>query len=240
MVAGDLSRVRCNLKENGRGLLQIPSLYRGASRPRQQTLEIPDLPARPLTERLLVAYHDHLHAQFPILHWPTFQEQCDQVYQTGSVAAVGASWVAVFLCVLACATLHDPHVDANQEGKTFLAMAMSTTDVWKNEFSIQEAQMSFLTTVFLIELNLKAAGWIWLGSAARIAQEIGLHIESGSWPPIEGEVRRRLWYCIYSWDRSALLLPPRFLFLPSSFWACGPCVANDRIDCSASNLANPC
>lgn len=35
----------------------------------------------------------------------------------------------------------------------------------------------------------------------RVAQEIGLHIDSGPWPAVEGEMRKRVWWGLYAWDR---------------------------------------
>lgn len=52
-----------------------------------------------------------------------------------------------------------------------------------------------------MEINCKSASWTWLGSTVRIAQDIGLHRESGPWGVVENEVRRRVWWGIYVWDR---------------------------------------
>ncbi|CAK7230449.1 hypothetical protein SCUCBS95973_007577 [Sporothrix curviconia] len=48
------------------------------------------------------------------------------------------------------------------------------------------------------------AAWTWLGSAVRLAQGVGLHIESGSSDP-SAEMRRRLWWALYILDRSLSL-----------------------------------
>jgi Fungal specific transcription factor domain len=204
-VSRDFSQVRANLTDYGRGLLQIPSPYRVVIPQSNKPVEMPDLPARHITDRLLASYHENFHMQFPIIHWSTFGSQCDELYRTQSLASLGNVWGAVFLCVLACGTLHTLDSSGTQDGKAFLTTAIGMKNHWQDEFSIEDARMAFLTGVFLTELNLKSAGWVWLGSAIRISQDIGLHVESGPWTSIEGEMRRRLWYSIYTWDRWAPL-----------------------------------
>lgn len=190
----------------GRGLLQIPSPYREVIPQTKKSLEMPDLPPRQVANRLLALYHQNFHMHFPILHWPTFESECEQLYRTNSFASLGHAWNALFLCVLACGTLHNQDPSPTVDGKAFLSKAIGMTDRLQDEFSVQEARMAFLTGVFLIEINLKSAGWVWLGSAVRVSQDLGLHVESGPWSSTEGDIRRRLWYCIYAWDRSAASL----------------------------------
>lgn len=98
----------------------------------------------------------------------------------------------------------DPNAMA--EGKALLSRAIAMSNPWENDFSIEEARAALLICVFFVESNLKSAGWVWLGSAVRISQAIGLHVEGGPWTRLEGEMRSRLWYCIYSWDRLGITL----------------------------------
>lgn len=199
---GDFTQVRTNLIDYGRGVMRIPSPPRVmATSQSNKHPEMPEPPPRQIAERLLAAYHENFHPQFPILHWPTFESECDQLYRRKSLAPLGTPWGAVFLCVLACGTLHTLDSSRIQDGKAFLTSAIGLTNRWQDEFSVEDARMAFLTGVFLTELNLRSAGWVWLGSAMRISQDIGLDVESGPWSPVEREMRRSLWYCIYVWDR---------------------------------------
>ncbi|OQE69606.1 hypothetical protein PENNAL_c0132G09518 [Penicillium nalgiovense] len=63
------------------------------------------------------------------------------------------------------------------------------------------SRAALLASIFLYEVNSKSASWVWIGSAVRVAQEIGLHIDSGPWPAVEGEMRKRVWWGLYAWDR---------------------------------------
>ena len=160
-----------------------------------------DLPPRHVADPLLASFHDNFYSQFPALHWSRFKSEYDHLFQTRSLASLGNAWGAVFFCVLACGTLYTLDSSRIQDGRAFLTTAIGMTNRWQDEYSIEDARMAFLTSVFLTELNLKSAGWVWLGLAIRISQDIGLHVESGLWTTMEREMGRRLWYCIYAWDR---------------------------------------
>lgn len=200
-VPGDFSQVRANLTDYGRGVLQIPSPPWMVMPQNDEHLQMPEPPPRHITDRLLAAYHENFHLHFPILPWSTFKVECDQFYRRKSLGSLGIRWGAVFLCVLACGTLHTLDSSRAQDGKAFLTSAIGMTSRWQNVFSIEDARMAFLTGVFLTELNLKSAGWSWLGTAIRISQDIALHVERWPWCPVKGEMRRSLWCCIYVWDR---------------------------------------
>jgi hypothetical protein len=108
--------------------------------------------------------------------------------------------------IFAMGALHslDPKINRFQDGKRFLVESMKLIDVWQDHFAVDQSRAALLVSMFLNEINIKSAAWIWLGSATRIAQDIGLHVETGPWPRIEGEMRKRLWWGLYAWDRYAL------------------------------------
>lgn len=87
------------------------------------------------------------------------------------------------------------------QGKVYLEASRMLINLWTDEFTLDHARAALLTSIFLTEMNMKSAAWVWLGSALRIAQDIGLHHESGTWSVSEGEMRRRVWWAIYVWDR---------------------------------------
>lgn len=197
----DFSRVRSNIRKYGRGLFKAPTPYRQICLHQGQTFEMPPLPPKHIADRLLVQYFSHVHLRFPVIHQPTFYNEYQKAYQDGTFTGLSRGWVAVLFCVLACGSLYTAEASRLQDGKEYLTKGTATIDFWTDELTVDQAKMNFLVSVFLIESNLKSAGWVWLGAAARIAQDIGLHVETGPWPMIEGEVWRRTWYCIYALDR---------------------------------------
>ena len=200
-IAQDLSRVRSNLRNIGRGLLKVPTPYRRLSSQHGLPAELPRLPPKQTADRLLSQYFSHVHLQFPVIHQPTFYAEYERVYQEGTLTGMRRGWIAILFVVFACGSLHSLESNRLQEGKEYLTKGTAMTDFWSDELTVDQAKMSFLVSVFLLEINLKSASWVWLGASARIAQDIGLHVETGPWPTIEGEIWRRLWYCIYTFDR---------------------------------------
>ena len=202
-IVQDFSRVRSRLRTYGGSILKAPAPYRRLGSQQGLPRELPDLPPKPTADRLLRQYFNHVHLQFPILHKPSFSAECEKVYQEGTIAGMRRGWGAVLFCVFACGTLHTLDPNRLRDGKEYLTKGTAMMDFWQDELSVDQAKMAFLTSIFLTEINLVSAAWIWLAGAARIAQDVGLHVETGPWPAVEGEMRRRIWYSIYAFDRLA-------------------------------------
>ena len=200
-IAQDFSDVRSNLRMFSGSLLKAPAPYRRVRSQQGLPLELPDLPPKQIADRLRDQYFNHVHLQFPILHKPTFYAEYDKVYREGTIGGMRRGWGAVLFCVLACGTVHTLDPNRLQAGKEYLTKGTAMIDFWQDELSVDQAKMAFLASIFLTEINLKSAAWAWLGSAARLAQDVGLHVETGPWPVVEGEMRRRIWYSIYAFDR---------------------------------------
>ncbi|TVY29873.1 putative transcriptional regulatory protein [Lachnellula hyalina] len=199
----DLARVRSNIRNFGRGIFKPPAPYRQIGSQGPFNHPRPDLPPKLMADHILGSYYASMHMIIPILHWPTFEQEYEAVYKAGSLHGVPPVWASLFFSVLAVGVLFssDPSIRRPQKGKEFIEISHMLTDLWNDEFVIDHARGAILTSIFLTELNLKSAAWTWLASAVRISQDIGLHSETGPWPMIEGEMRRRVWWGIYVWDR---------------------------------------
>ncbi|KAF2084038.1 putative C6 transcription factor [Saccharata proteae CBS 121410] len=204
---GNFDHVRKNIRIYGRGIFKAPPPYR-------QIVPYPSypssslvLPPRNVTDRLLKQYHASLHQYAPLVHWPTFQSEVDEVYSKGALQGAPQMWVSLFFAILACGTLHTPP-DAPRdaprpdvEGNAFLEVSGRAINTWTDDLTVDHAKTTLLLSIFLTEMNYKSAGWVWLGSTIKVAQEVGLHCETGPWSVIEGEMRRRAWWALYTWDR---------------------------------------
>ncbi|TVY20313.1 putative transcriptional regulatory protein [Lachnellula arida] len=199
----DLARVRSSIRNFGRGIFKPPAPYRQIPSQGPFNHHRPDLPPKLMADHILGSYYASMHMIIPILHWPTFEQEYEAVYKAGSLHGVPPAWTSLFFSVLAVGVLFssDPSIRRPQKGKEFIEISRMLIDMWNDEFVIDHARGAILTSIFLTELNLKSAAWTWLASAVRISQDIGLHCETGPWPMIEGEMRRRVWWGIYVWDR---------------------------------------
>ncbi|EME48094.1 hypothetical protein DOTSEDRAFT_69887 [Dothistroma septosporum NZE10] len=87
------------------------------------------------------------------------------------------------------------------EGAQYLSKATASINTWSDELTVDHVRVSLLCSIYFMEENLRSPGWVWLGAAVRIAQDIGLHTDNGPYPPLETEMRRRVWWSVYNWDR---------------------------------------
>ncbi|PWY88729.1 fungal-specific transcription factor [Aspergillus sclerotioniger CBS 115572] len=200
-VMQDLTEARANLRKYGRGILRVPPPYRQQGPKSLLSTDPPPLPPKEVANRLLAQYYSCIHSVLPVIHWPTFVNEYENVYQAGTLLGVSREWAAVLFGVFACGCLHTLEANREQEGKEFVKVSCGVIDVWQDNFTLDQARAALLASIFLYEVNSQSASWVWIGSAIRVAQEIGLHLESGPWSPLEGEIRKRLWWGMYTWDR---------------------------------------
>lgn len=196
MIPQDLSRIGSAMQRHGRGIFKPPYPHQRASSPDLFSSSLPGLPLKHVADTLMHQYRTTLHPTLPLIHWPSFQEQYDNAYRDGSLHGVPRIWSALLFAVFACGTLHRSWYD----GQTYLEVSKSLIDMWTEDLTLDHARAALLSSIFLIEMNLKSAGWTWIGFAVRISFDIGLHCEAGTWPAIEKEMRRRVWWCVYACD----------------------------------------
>lgn len=203
----DSPRVRSNVRQFSRGIWKPPAQHRPY--PTAIPFEWPkvDLPPKQMVDQLLHAYYTTSHAMTPILHWPTFQQAVDELYKLGRPEAFAPSFLSTFYAILAVGTLfsHDPHYPRSHRGLDLIETARKYIDPWNNNYVLDNARTYLLISHFLNEMNLKSAAYTSLAATVGVAHDIDLHIESGPWPVIEGEMRRRTWWTIYVLDRSLAL-----------------------------------
>lgn len=195
---------RQNIRNFSRGIFKPPPPYRQFGPSALYPHSHVRLPPRQTTDRLLSHYQGSVHVYAPMLHWPTFQQELEDVYRVGGFQHSRHIWVALFFAMLACGTLMDPQPQGSAqegEGGQFMNLALQNVDSWSDELNMDFARTALLISIFYMEVNIRSAGWMWLGAAVRVSQDIGLHLDRGPYPPIEAEMRKRVWWSVYNWDR---------------------------------------
>ncbi|KAF4772503.1 hypothetical protein HAV15_012236 [Penicillium sp. str.  len=193
-IPRDFSGVRSNLRYHGRDILNVPTLYRARGAESLATGAAVDLPQKHLADRLLAQYFNCVPSVLSVLHWPIFISEYEKCYRSGSLLGVPLNGRLFYLaCSPAVLFTRWSRIAMRKATNTFAhLMELSTSDV------------TTLTWIELGPLCWQASfstSWVWIGSAVRVAQEIGLHIDSGPWPAVEGEMRKRVWWGLYAWDR---------------------------------------
>lgn len=203
----DPARERANFRNFSRGLFKPPMPYRQPPVSILFDPQLPPLPPKPATTALLHSYYGALHVMMPLLHWPTLQHDVEELYKPGGLQRAPKSWLSMFFGVLAVGSLFciDPQPDRTYRAGEFLEASRSLTDPWNNDFDLDNIRASFLTFFALNELNLKSAAWASLGGVVRAAQDLGLHLETGTRSRLDADMRRRVWWAIYVMDRMMAL-----------------------------------
>lgn len=208
-VMSNFDHVRRNIRAHSRGIFDFP--VREQHRPNPDfAMEPVELPARADIEHLARLYHDSVHEAYPILHWPAFQEEVDQLYTQRSFRGLSKEWVGLFFAVLACGCLAVPPTaipsSGANSGTIFYDLASRSMAPWPDQPNIVHARLLLLLSIYATEHDMKFAGSMWLASAIRVAQELALHTERNNAPFVEAEMRRRLWWSIYIRERSVVPL----------------------------------
>ena len=199
-----LDEARMNIRNYGRCIFKPPPPYRVFGPQPTYPHHTHALPPKQVADRLLRNYHESAHVYLPHLHWPTFIQEYEHTYRLGSFQQSPQIWVALFYGVLACGTVMDPQPNASaqeSEGAGYLDSCIRSINTWSDEVTIDSARAALLISLYFIETNYRSAGWMWLGAAIRVAQDIGLHTDRGPFPLVEAEMRRRVWWSLYNWDR---------------------------------------
>lgn len=201
----DFDGVRENIRNFSKGVFQPPQPF---GHPESQLLcndSDTALPPKSLADRLIMQYRNVLHHLAPMLHWPTFQHEYEQLYQRGTFQGLRQIWKALFFAVLACGSLVvDPnstaaHSDAN--ALKYCDIAKTATKTVDDDVSVDHVRTSLLLSVCFMDMNRKAASWFWLSCSVRFAQFLGLHREQGQYVELESEMQKRVWWSVYNWDK---------------------------------------
>ncbi|KAI2625527.1 fungal-specific transcription factor domain-containing protein [Xylaria nigripes] len=206
-VVHDHGRVRVPFRNISKGLLKAPAPFRPWPEPAIFDRARPSLPAKVTVDNLLPTYYAAVHVMMPIIHWPTFQHDVSRLYQSNDLRQVPSPWLAMFFTVLALGSLFssDPNLDRALKASEFMEIANDLMDPWANDFVLDDVRAIFLLSFALYEMNLKSAAWKWLGKAVRSAQDLDLHLEVGMRSRVEADMRRRVWWALYIFDRTLSL-----------------------------------
>ena len=203
-VMRNFDHVRDNIEIHSRGIFSAP--YPNGTTSTRMGPSLPELPPRADFARLSRSYLDSVHKWYPALHWPTFQHEVDEMYTTRSFERMSREWTGLFFAILACGSLQAEAVQhgsmpSSLKGTSYFEFATQVLMPWPQELTIEHAQAALLLSIFAAEQNWKSVGSMWLGSAVRAAQELNVHCDGNIGSVVDNEIRRRLWWAIYTRDR---------------------------------------
>lgn len=198
----DLSTARAHLCNLGRGVIKpaISSLKPESSVGESKTTT-PSLPPLDIAHHCLTNYHMVVHQHYPVLHWPIFCATIESLYDQDPAPRIPSDLYALILAVLGLGAYYSGVQHIRQRSEQYVRETTGNLDLHTDNIGLNQTLTTLLVSIYFSELNLRSASFVWLGSAIRIAQDKGLHLRGGQWSIAEGEMRRRIWYTLYVYDR---------------------------------------
>ena len=159
------------------------------------------------------AYFGLYHNSYPLVEEHTFRAQYSQVIPRPS----GRSWHALAFMIAAVGHFTAATGPSDTDRRLFMAA--------KSNMSIESLEMGNITLVqtltlmsnYLQKRNKPNSGYNYLGLALHMAMGLGLHKEFHDWDitPLNMEIRRRVWWCIFVFNTGAAVTFGRPLAWPN-------------------------
>ncbi|KAG4277351.1 hypothetical protein FPRO04_07648 [Fusarium proliferatum] len=162
------------------------------------------LPAPVETRELVELYFSTIHIAYPFIPQSPFMAN---LAREGGIPN-NATDLAILYAICAIGSYYTSFPGRDTVSQTrhecYFQRAMALTAATSGHRSIQQVTLLLVQCFYLLAVSKTDSCWTTLGQAVRIAQSIGLHVESPSPKSrsgIELERRRRTWYSIYVLDR---------------------------------------
>ncbi|KAF2829019.1 hypothetical protein CC86DRAFT_287216 [Ophiobolus disseminans] len=171
------------------------------------------LPARYAANPLIQHYLNNIYTLLPVFEEATLYSSVDAIYQPGEAATSWDRWTVRM--VLAIASLSQ----SEQRGDTFYSDAVghvnaaleNAEDVLHPGY-ITSIQALVLWTIYATMDPHHFDSWTLIGAASRAMVDLGIHQDPSKNVSISRaklETRRRVYWCVYSLDRSTSLVQTR-------------------------------
>ncbi|GME37288.1 hypothetical protein GTA08_BOTSDO04204 [Neofusicoccum parvum] len=165
-------------------------------------------------DAMIDAYFKLFHVSYPLVHEPTFKAQYAQVIPRPN----GSSWNALAYMIATIGAYTTANVPASVHKALFNA-AKSNVSIHSLETgNLTLVQCLCLMSNYLQKMNKPNSGYNYLGLALHMAMGLGLHKEFRGWDisPLEMEVRRRVWWCLFVFSIGAHITFGRPLAWPQN------------------------
>ncbi|KKY30092.1 putative trascription factor [Diaporthe ampelina] len=166
-----------------------------------------------------------------LLHPPWFLSQYQKWWNLNTLSLAGVEFAVLFLRVCCYASLFLPspsHTIDSVKGVSLVNIRRSCEELIKALLpvcrqldprgSLVRVQYIAFAGLASISVGPMDAFWEHVSCASRVAQQIGLHLDSSLWPEsmdgIEKEMRRRMFCNLYVWDSCLSKRLHRLPFLP--------------------------
>lgn len=171
-----------------------------------------DLPSKQACDSLLETYFLRVHWFSLVVYEPKFRARYNQIMDTGLAYSADHGFLLLLVMLLILGSWYTPKSDVNENltldglenmRDRFLRLVRERFMDLMDEDSLEFVQLSALLGSFYLYHSHPRSSFSILGAATKTAQAIGLHREpDGRYTVEDAEERKRVWWTIYTWDRS--------------------------------------
>lgn len=166
------------------------------------------LPVKELAEDLIQFYLTNIYPLYPIFPADSLSMLLDDIYEDTRPVKSSDYWLFwVALAIGSAAQSQHAEDSCAQNGREFIARALHYADRALMPGYVNQLKALLLFTLYSLLDPAHFDSWHLIGFTCRAAIDLGYHHEPPSSQSTEAlEERRRLFYCIYSLDRSVYTL----------------------------------
>ncbi|KAH8683825.1 fungal-specific transcription factor domain-containing protein [Ilyonectria robusta] len=189
------------------------------------------LPSRDVSDMLVKAFFDYVHGNYVIFHRGLFQMQYERLFLSpedaesdldlpdGSNNQIDKGWICCIYMVFDFgyqALKHRRPRQAPALQQSYVKLAQNHLYEIVNTTSLSNVQALLLMQLHQHNSGARNASWMLLGCACRMAISMGMHRERarGGFGPIVRELRRRVWWTMYTFEKQASLILGRPSAIP--------------------------
>lgn len=182
------------------------------------------LPSRQTSDMLVEAFFDYVHVNYVIFHRGMFQMQYESLFTSpedrdheGDIGPSDSSrnkidmgWICCIYMVFVFGqqALKDKRPEqAPRLRHNYVKLAQKHFYQVLSSTSLSNVQALLIMQLYQHNSSERNASWMLLGCACRMAVSMGMHREGarGGFSPIERELRRRVWWTMYTFEKQLSL-----------------------------------
>lgn len=197
--------VRNNIRKYARGIF-MPSVTYTLPECSRIGARRSELPPKSLSDDLLSLFHDSFHLNSPVIDWSSFLACYEECYQTNALGAQSYVVVALLFSVLGIGSLQNEACrwktqDSRTDGALFYEQSIQYLGRGKGPLTLDHCRVALMLSVYCMETNSRPMCRTWLATALAFATELGLHQEPREESDTNSEMRKIVWFSIYTRDR---------------------------------------
>jgi len=213
--AGRNTIIQADSKGGQNGNIHRPSTSSNttASKKSKKTTLLSLFPAREVCDTFINTYFDKVHPNYLLFHRETFEIRYNDMWLNSGVLLrnVEPGW-ACCLCmmmVFGAQALEDrDRVQAGQIQRHYLDIVQDKMHQLISATTLINVQALLLLQLYQHNCTERNSAFMLLGCASRMAMALGMHRggTSGGFDDLEREVRKRVWWTIYTFEQNQCVI----------------------------------